>query len=254
MVNWSPLRSELAIWSREGRALPFWWRDDDATCPTKSLDRLGALADSHATPVHLAVIPARASDALASVVSTTTFRAVAHGWAHENTAPEFEKKSEFGYPYPGAVTDAQRGLERLNALFHTNVYAMFVPPWNRIAQPVIDGLHGAGFCYLSTFTPRARRFAAPNLIQINTHIDPVDWRGTGGLLEPAIQIENLVAHLEDRRQGRADAEEPLGLLTHHLVQDDQTWAFCEALLQELRAVPLKLFDIAQAPNGEERWR
>ena len=38
-----------------------------------------------------------------------------------------------------------------------------------------------------------------------------------------------------RTVGRGEA--PLGLLTHHLVQDARTWAFCAALLERLRAHP-----------------
>lgn len=254
MTDWTPLRNELAIWRRENRALPFWWRDDDATEPTPALDRLSSMAQFHDMPLHLAVIPGHASPSLGPALSEGPFRAVVHGWVHKNTAPETEKKSEFSYLEEAAIMNAQRGLNSLRGLFHTNTYAMFVPPWNRISPSVIDGLHGSGFSYLSTFAPRQSRFAAAGVEQVNTHVDPVDWRGTRGLADPEHLIGNLVKHLQDRRAGRADDAEPLGLLTHHLMQDDQTWAFCDALLQELQAVRLERFDIAQAPNGGGRRR
>lgn len=254
MIDWSPLRAELKTWSTENRTLPFWWRDDDAIAPTLELNRLTSLANEYSIPVHLAVIPASACSTLGPYLSEGPLRAVVHGWAHKNTAPNTEKNSEFGYPRADTVDQAKQGLDHLRQLFHTDVYAMFVPPWNRIAPSIIEGLSGAGFTYLSTFTPRQATFAAANLMQINTHVDPVDWRGTRGLAEPDNLIQNIVVQLQDRRNGRVDADEPLGLLTHHLMQDDETWAFCDALLQELQAIRLDLYDISHAPNCGGRRR
>jgi len=34
--------------------------------------------------------------------------------------------------------------------------------------------------------------------------------------------------------GGADPDEPIGLLTHHLIHDESVWRFCEALLDRLR--------------------
>ena len=39
-----------------------------------------------------------------------------------------------------------------------------------------------------------------------------------------------VTHLGSRRQGLVDADEPTGLLTHHLDHDATTWEFIENLL------------------------
>ncbi|MBY0396101.1 MAG: glycosyl transferase family 28, partial [Thermoleophilia bacterium] len=81
---------------------------------------------------------------------------------------------------------------------------------------------------LSTFGPCGP--AVPGLVQVNTHLDPVAWRAGRGLAEPRV----LLARAADT-VARGDA--PLGLLTHHLVQDARTWAFCAALLERLRAHP-----------------
>ena len=40
----------------------------------------------------------------------------------------------------------------------------------------------------------------------------------------------IVRHLAARRSGAADAEEPTGLLTHHLQTDAPGWAFLEELM------------------------
>lgn len=243
-TDWSALHAELAVWRSEGRTLPLWWRDDDAIAPTPELERLQTLAQRHAIPVHLAIIPAHASPGLADALDTGAFRAVVHGWAHENHAPEGMKSSEFGAPRETAADDAARGLKTLDTLFPGKVQRMFVPPWNRIDDALLPQLRDTGYTALSTYLPRTARFPVPGLEQINTHIDPVDWRGTRGLRDPNDTLDQLVTTLRDRRNGQTDASEPLGLLTHHLMQDDATWDFTHAILTELCEGPVELFDIA----------
>lgn len=234
--DWSPLNDELAIWRAEGRDLPLWWRDDDATVPTAALEQLLHLAEALGMPVHLAVIPQPATAALAKVIGNSAHAtALVHGWAHLNHAPEGQKKAEFGHARPDAAEQAQMGLDRLRGLFGAKLFEMFVPPWNRIDPALIPRLPDLGYRALSTYTPRPAREAAPGLVQINTHMDPIHWRGGGGLVDPDSQITALVRHLQDRRRGRADATEPLGFLTHHLVHDPAIWDFTRACLSTLLA-------------------
>lgn len=103
-----------------------------------------------------------------------------------------------------------------------------------------------GFRALSTYTPRTTRDAAPGLVQINTHVDPIHWRGGGGLADPDAQIATLVQQLQDRRAGRTDATEPLGVLTHHLVHDAAIWEFTHACVSTLLmggATPINLLSL-----------
>lgn len=245
-VDWQPVRDELAIWRAEGLTLPLWWRDDDAVQPTAALDKLLDLSDKICLPIHLAVIPQRATqplaDRLAGVLGAVP---VVHGWAHHNWAPAGAKKAEFGHPRAGAVQEAQDALARMRGLFGDNLLEMFVPPWNRIAPEIMVELQALGYRALSTYTPRTAREAAPGLVQINTHMDPIFWRGGGGLRDPEAQITALVSLLQARRAGATDAAEPLGFLTHHLVHDAAIWRFTEACLAELReggAVACNLLD------------
>lgn len=83
--------------------------------------------------------------------------------------------------------------------------------------------------------------AAPGLSQINTHLDPIDWRGSRGLADPDMLISQTVALLRDRREGRADADEPFGVLTHHLVHDQRIWDFTEHLLSQLLDGPVRIW-------------
>jgi hypothetical protein len=129
--------------------------------------------------------------------------------------------------------DAARGLERLTGLFGAQLRPMFVPPWNRVSPQVIAALPALGFSTLSTFTPRDAAQAAPGLERINTHLDPIDWRGTRSLADPDRLIAQLADQLRARRHGDADIHEPYGILTHHLVHDAAIWTFTRDLLIRL---------------------
>jgi hypothetical protein len=226
--------AELARWRGEGLTLPIWWRDDDAVMPAPALERLIALAGDFAAPLHLAVIPEPATGELADRLrSVPAAFVLTHGWKHLNHAPPDQKKAEFGAhrPTTAMLDEIAAGRQRLNGLFGDRALPIFTPPWNRIAPSLTDGLSAMGFAAISTFTPRRAKFAARGLLQVNTHLDPVAWKSGGGLLEPLLLDAQLARQLGDRRTGSADNAEPYGILTHHLVQDDATWAFTGAMLE-----------------------
>ena len=234
--DWSPLLAELDRWRAQDLRLPLWWRDDDAVTTTPQLTRLTELSESLDLPVHLAVIPQGADEKLAAyTVDHPNLIPVVHGFAHKNHAPQDEKKSEFRLhrPLPDIVQDAASGLQTLRTLFGDRLCPMFVPPWNRVAPEVAAQLPSLGYRVLSTATPRKQAMAAPGMEQINTHLDPIDWRGTRGLRNPDLLIAQTTTLLRDRREGRADALEPFGVLTHHLVHDPDIWAFTHDLLRHL---------------------
>ena len=243
-IDWSPLRRELAQWRSAGMVLPLWWRDDDAVTATPALAQLATLSRDLDLPVHLAVIPAFADETLAAQVADAPLLIpTVHGWAHENHAPAGQKKAEFGHPRPGIAEALARGRSRLDTLFGPRSLPAFVAPWNRLHPDVLPALAQTGYRILSTFTPRARPHPHSGLIQVNTHIDPIDWRGTRGLVDPAQIIAHTVRHLADRRKGVADNAEPMGYLTHHLVHSPDIWCFSRAFLAELldggaRSTPL----------------
>ncbi|WP_299348562.1 polysaccharide deacetylase family protein [uncultured Shimia sp.] len=243
-IDWQPLREELALWRRSGLELPFWWRDDDAIEPTPELDELTALAGETGVPVHLAVIPRDATQTLASQVKATQMLIpVVHGWAHENHAPPSLKKAEFGATREMAecVSDIAQALEKAKSLFGDRLALMFVPPWNRIDLALMTPLAEAGFSAISSFQSRREPDTAPGLAQINTHLDPIFWRGTRGLVEPAQLVALAVALLKDRRRAITDNSEPFGYLTHHLVHDADIWEFSRQFLQEMSEGPIRLY-------------
>jgi hypothetical protein len=247
--DWAPLRRELAIWRAEARSLPIWWRDDDAVTATPALARLLDLSTRTGVPIHLAVIPADVDTHLAETVAQHRLStALVHGWQHRDHAPPGEKKAEFGHARPDAIAEIAMGLTRIKTLFKGDALPVFVPPWNRIDQRLTASLPAAGYAGLSTFTPRAAACPFPGLVQINTHLDPIFWRGGGGVTPPEMLIAGLVQLLRDRRAGNADASEPLGLLTHHLVHDADIWDVTQEVLSELLeggAKPVWLKDVMQ---------
>ncbi|MGB3245908.1 MAG: polysaccharide deacetylase family protein [Sulfitobacter sp.] len=242
-TQWQDLETELALWRRDGLNLPLWWRDDDATRVTPALERVLRLGEELALPVHLAVIPEPATPELATYCAETPFAVpLVHGWTHQNTAPEGAKKAEFGHPDPDTTAKSAAALGRMRDLFGDHMLAMFVPPWNRIHPDVVAGLKPQGYVALSTFTPRTARVTA-GLVQINTHIDPIHWKGGGGLADENTLIAGVVQLLQDRRYGRTDKAEPLGFLSHHLVHDEAIWDFtqrCLSILLEGGATPCNL--------------
>ncbi|MFY9210702.1 MAG: polysaccharide deacetylase family protein [Aestuariivita sp.] len=242
MSDWQPLLAELREWEASGLTLPFWWRDDDAIHDTAALRQLGDMARASELSVCIAVIPAKADQTLAEYLSNTpNVIALVHGWAHKNHAPACEKKAEFGAhrPLDTMAQELERGFGRLHNLFGSRLQPVFVPPWNRITPDLVRRLPELGFRVLSTATPRKARWAAPELEQINTHIDPIDWHGTRSLVDEALLIARLTALLRDRREGRSDVTEPLGLLTHHLVHDAAIWSFCARLVDVLMSGPAR---------------
>lgn len=239
-ADWSALDRELAAWQKSRLRLPLWWRDDDAVQVTPELDQLTDLSTRLGLPVHLAVIPKEAQQNLADhLKGAPHLIPVVHGWAHQSHAPAEEKKAEFGAhrPVDDRLEDAEAGLQRLKTLFGSALRPMFVPPWNRIAPDMPPWMAGLGYSALSTFTPRRQGKVAPGLVQINTHLDPIDWKGSRSLAPAERLIAQVAEQLKDRRKGRADMREPYGILTHHLVHDAAIWDFTEALISRLLAGP-----------------
>ncbi len=233
-IDWSPLKTELSIWRRSGLRLPFWWRDDDAEEDTAALRKLQSLSAETGVSVHIAVIPKLAKPSLASYMTEhANLIPVVHGWQHKNHNPAGRKKSEFGDTREGVARDLEAAMATSREIFGDRLLPMFVPPWNNFADVHLPLLAEFGYRSLSTYTPRTARMAAPGVVQVNTHIDPIFWRGGGGLVPPSKIVAQITGLLNDRRLGPADAEEPLGLLTHHLAHDGAIWAFTAACLEVL---------------------
>ncbi|WP_017996805.1 polysaccharide deacetylase family protein [Rhizobium leguminosarum] len=225
-IAWDPLRRELDRWQAAGRVARFWLRDDDAVEPTQALETLMALAGENNVPLMLAVIPGLTGEALAVRLGEETSVAVAvHGWSHTNHAGPQGKKQELGGERPGEAVlgELGEGFRLLQRLHPARFLPVLVPPWNRIDAALIPALPALGFAALSVYG-RAKQDGPMPLL--NTHVDIIDWHGTRGGRGEAELVAELVAELSDRFAG---SDEPVGVLTHHLVHDVAAWDFLSAL-------------------------
>lgn len=235
---WRSLADEIARWRDSGRAAEFWWRDDDATRPTPALARLLALARRTGAPLALAVIPMQAESGLYDELGAGV-AVIQHGSDHRNRAAAEEKKSEFAAAEPPQLACERLALarERLAASASARFVPVLAPPWNRLPEELIRHLAAAGFTGLSRFGVRAVASPAAGLRQVNTHVDLVAWRAGRGFIGEEAALGAAVRHLAAKREGRADAGEPTGWLSHHAVHDEATWAFLERLFETMRPAP-----------------
>jgi peptidoglycan/xylan/chitin deacetylase (PgdA/CDA1 family) len=232
------LVQELDAWSHAGRRAPVWWRDDDLTHRTPAFDRLLELRRRHDVPLALAVIPARARRRLASLLRREHGIVVwQHGWAHTDWAAAGASAAELGPDRSRLRMAAEllRGRLRLDRILGRNAWQrVLVPPFNKIAEPLIDLLPMLGYHGLSAgIDPRP---AARAGFMVNVHIDLIDW--TGPRFAGASSSTNaLIEALRARRLGEIDHSEPVGIMSHHLVHDDAVWAWLDATLGILKHHP-----------------
>jgi hypothetical protein len=209
----------------EGRTLPFWWRDDDAVDATPALDRLLALAQRHRLHLALAVIPRDATAALAARLSgEERVTVLQHGWSHANYAGPGEKKIELDSHRPTAaiLDELRRGRDRMAPLFGARFLPVLVPPWNRIAPAVEAALEDLGLVGLSMFGPEPS--GCPG--RVNVHLDIFAWQASRRPLSRTEAFAVLCRELERRLSGDP---EPIGIMTHHLVHEPESWNFLDEL-------------------------
>lgn len=242
--HWAEIRAELDIWSAKKRTALFWWRDDDATDVNAKLQALLALAEDFATPIALSAIPAKATPRLAKLIAKSDVAEVlVHGLRHENHAARDRTKRELGgeMSLDAVLLDAATGLRLSRARFGANCLPVLVPPWNRITARAVPHLAKLGFKGLSTWKPREQKFAAPGLMQVNAHLDVIDWRHDRVLKTEKVIAGLLLRKLRWRREKASRMEEPLGLLTHHAYWNKSKEKLLASLLGMLTAHPAVRF-------------
>ncbi len=242
--SWQSLDDELALWSAAGRKASFWWRDDDACMATAALDRLVGISEACSAPVALAVVPAKLDSSLRQRLADQHLISVLqHGYHHKNNAPAGVKKAEYGAhrTIDVMLCELIEGREILQAEFDDQFHAVLVPPWNRYDHSLVPALAQHGYRGISAMWARPNqpstlsRQTGPGLLQVNTHIDPIEWRGDRGFIGVHDAMEQLVCHLRLRREYPQLGDEPTGLLSHHLDHSDEVWDFCQQFAERVTA-------------------
>jgi hypothetical protein len=80
------------------------------------------------------------------------------------------------------------------------------------------------------------------LVEVNTHVDIIDWRGARAFCGEDAAAAMATRHLAARRSGEADSNEPTGWLTHHEVHDSSAWEFLERLFERTRRLGVRWVD------------
>lgn len=222
------LRRHLDALAERGQRVEFWWRDDDAVEPSPALDRLLDLANRYEVEIALAVIPRDAGPALAErLADEPRVSVLQHGWSHRNhqSKPEGEKAAELGTrrDLEEVRIELAEGRVRLERLFGDRFIPALVPPWNRISPDVARVAREVGLPGLSTFASNDAH--EPHRLQ--THIDMIKWKEGKRFIGWASAAARF-----DEIFGRRllHKPEPIGLLSHHLVHDQDHHAFLEATL------------------------
>ena len=239
---WALLSAELDRWTDAGQTATLWWRDDDAGEMTEQLDRLLKLREKADIALALATVPARVDASFrARMAAEAGVAVLQHGYSHHNFATPGERKIELDGSRPAdhVIADLAVGMQSLGSL--PGWVPVLVPPWNRIAPHLLPLLPELGYRGLSGLGARQRPNVLAGLRQNNVHIDPIDWRGRNGPPRAFGRTENALAiaieHLASRRTGAVDGDEATGLMTHHLVQDENTWRFVEQFIAHTKAHP-----------------
>jgi hypothetical protein len=244
MATLSDLRQELDQWSDAGLEARVWWRDDDAGTGGPQLNRLLEIATAAGAIVHLAAIPEQMTEAgRTRILAADCAWVIQHGFSHIDHAPRGEGSWELGShrPVPVILGELAEGKARLERAFGDRFLPVVTPPWGRIAPEVAERLPDIGVHCVSLTTPRPGKFRAPNLLEISTCCDPINWRGGAHFAGLKKATRHFVEHLRRRRQCHSsqtgEGEEPSGLLTHHLDHDAEIWAYVETLVRALSGHP-----------------
>lgn len=198
--------------------------------------RLAAMLDrfeAHGLGADVAVIPRLVGPALARSllrrVQRSDLRLHQHGLAHVDHEPS-GRKHEFGptRSLAAQLADVTAGRRLLLDLFGPYVDPVFTPPWNRCTAATGAAVLAAGLKVLSrdhTATP----LALPGLVEVPV---TVDWFGHH-------RGERWTyARLAERIAEGVRGGEPVGVMLHHAVTDDDELARVEQLLAVLAGHPL----------------
>ena len=232
------LDEELARWRDAGREPTLWWRDDDAVDATPALDRLlDAAAHATAVPLALAVVPAQrdAGAGRAPRASTGRRRAAARLRPHQPCARRREEDG--ARPAPAGDGRAGRARHRLDgagaAVRPARAAGAGAALEPHRARRWCRPCRRSAFAACRPSASAARADPVSGLLQVNTHVDLIDWQGAPLRRRRGGARRAVRAGARARRA--PDTDEPVGILSHHLAMDEAAWDFLRSLLGRVRA-------------------
>jgi peptidoglycan/xylan/chitin deacetylase (PgdA/CDA1 family) len=225
-MNWlDSLRQTL---DSSAHPVSFFFRDDDAGWEDTRLFELVYLFARYNVPIDLAVIPRSISPQTAARLRTLAERFSdklslhQHGYAHVNHEPS-GRKCEFGETRKNdlQLADIHAGKHLLRDLFGTVIEPIFTPPWNRCTAATVACLREEGFALLSRDTT-ATPLKVDGLVELPIS---VDWfaKRKGVRLTPN-ELGEVFVNAARRRQ-------PVGVMVHHAVMDENECTMLGELLQ-----------------------
>jgi peptidoglycan/xylan/chitin deacetylase (PgdA/CDA1 family) len=212
-----------------------FFRNDDVDDDEPQLRKLLRFFLERNTPVNLGVIPGRLTAACVELLLESVGSAPAlfelnqHGWLHQNHERE-GRKFEFGpsRTYAEQLADITRGQERMTEAFGPNWFPVFIPPWNRCTEETLRAIDRLGFRALSA--KQGRSVATGYRFQeISITLDIYRWNGGARMKSPEEITGELITQLS--------RQQPIGVVLHHKVMDDQAFFFLGSLLDTLAAHP-----------------
>ncbi len=228
------LRSLLERSQTAGKFVEIFFRDDDVDEDEASLRRLLGIFTSRKIPIILGVIPAKLTASATALLLEKErdfpglIELTQHGWQHVNHEVS-ERKCEFGSSrnFAEQLADIQRGQMRMSEVFGEQWFPAFIPPWNRCTTQTCQVLNQLGFRVLSKL--HGKLSSSPDFQgrEISVTLDIFTWKN-GAILKPAEEIFTELAN-------QIGLGEPLGIMLHHKVMNDASFAFLESLLIELSA-------------------
>lgn len=193
----------------------FWWRDDDLVEPTEAGERLLKLACNYDIPITLAVIPESMKESLIPWLNSfenLNYQIAQHGFNHNNNAKPNQKKCELIYGFD--TENLLKAKGKLQDLFPHHFKNMIVPPWNRFDASLHFFLN-ENYEKISTFGPEESKHF------VNTHIDLIHWKED----KRALTEEEIFYQITESENNS------IGLLTHHLVHEENHWKLLEKFFE-----------------------
>lgn len=222
-MNWAELQQQLATVN----AVDLFFRDDDVDEDEPTLRRLLNLFAQKNVPLILGVIPAKLTDECVGLLAQfSSLELVQHGWQHVNHELA-GRKCEFGASrsFDEQYADLARGQASMYEAFGNQWFPAFIPPWNRCTATTHQALDQLGFRVLSQLR-KDSPLAGFSWQEISVTLDLFRWKD-GATLKPTDELLGQIA-------AQCTQPQPIGIMLHHKVMNDDAFLFLEQLIDTLQ--------------------